>query len=156
MRSNINRERSKEQSLEDEVRLVVIWEESQHPVHYVQGFLISGERKGDQSLEPLIIIQGVKLYQTLSENLLMISGWRSTDQVQDLRCNFLRKDGDSMNKLCLAYFGSRTGCQLEPTRLLLRQARKQATSCKHWRSEMMKLRMMEERGFQYLPVQEHC
>ena len=82
---------------------VVIWKESQHPVNQVRGFLIPGERKGYQSLEQRIIVQGVKRYQTFSENLVRISSWRSTDKVQDLRCNFLREDGDSMIKLCLAY-----------------------------------------------------
>ena len=49
------------------------------------------------------MFQGVECYKTFSENLVRISGRRSPDQVQDLRCNLLREIGDSMIKLCLAY-----------------------------------------------------
>ena len=69
----------------------------------MQGLLIPEERKRDQSLEPLIIVQGIERYQSLSENFIRISGWRSMDQVQDLRSYLLREDGDSMIKLRIAY-----------------------------------------------------
>ena len=89
MGSNINRETSQEQSAEDEVRLVVTWEEGQHPVHQMQGFLVASKRKRHQSLELLIIVQGVESDQSLSENLVRMASRRSLDKVQDLRGNFL-------------------------------------------------------------------
>ena len=49
MQPNIDRKKSKELSAEDEVRFIIIWEKSQHSVHQMQGFLVSKERKRNQS-----------------------------------------------------------------------------------------------------------
>ena len=58
----------------------------------MQGFLVPGGRKGYQSLETLIVVQGIERYKTLSENSVRISSRQSVDKVQDLRCNLLRED----------------------------------------------------------------
>ena len=86
---NINQETSEEQSPEDEIKFVVIQEEGQHPIHQMQGFLVSRERERDQSLKSFIIVQGVESDQLLSENLIRIASRRSSDMDQDLRGNFL-------------------------------------------------------------------
>ena len=68
------------------------------------GLIIPGEWEGNQSLKPLIFIQGVKHYQRVSEDLTRISGQSSKDKVQDLGSNFLRKNSNFMVKLSLAYW----------------------------------------------------
>ena len=62
MGTNISWQMSQEQTSEDEVGLVVIREESYHLVLQMQGFLVPGEREGNQSLESLIIVQRVQGY----------------------------------------------------------------------------------------------
>ena len=69
----------------------------------MQRLLISGERKRNQSLKTLIIIQSIECYQPFTENLIGISGRRSKDQVQDLRSYLLRNDHVRVVKLSLAY-----------------------------------------------------
>ena len=56
---------------------------------FLQGFLVSGERNRNQRLKSLIIVQGVECDQSLSENLLRITSRRSSEKIQNLRCNFL-------------------------------------------------------------------
>ena len=63
------------------VWFIIIRKESKHPVHQVRQLLISGERKRDQGLETLIIVQRIKCYKTLSENSIRISSWKGVDQV---------------------------------------------------------------------------
>ena len=60
MITDIDGEALEKQPPEDEVRVVVIREKGEHPVHQVRRFLVPGERKGFQSLEPLIVIQRVE------------------------------------------------------------------------------------------------
>ena len=66
------------------------------------GFLVSGERKGPQILETLIVVQGVECIQQFSENLVRISGGRSMNQIQNLGCNLLMKNSDSIVELSLS------------------------------------------------------
>ena len=58
---------------EDEVRLVVIGEEGEYPVHQVRRLLVSREREGYQSFKTLIVIQRVQLDKTLSEYFVGVS-----------------------------------------------------------------------------------
>ena len=58
VRSDVNRKASEKQPPEDEVRLVVVGEEGEHPVHQVRRLLVPGERKGYQSFKMLIVIHG--------------------------------------------------------------------------------------------------
>ena len=81
MALNIDQETSQEQTAENEIWFIVILKESQHPIHQMQGFLFSGEKERDQSLELLVIVQGVESYQSLSENLAGIASRRSSDKV---------------------------------------------------------------------------
>ena len=60
LRGNIFGEALEEQPPEDEVWFVIIRKKSKHPVHQVKGLLISRERKGDQGLESLIIVQYIE------------------------------------------------------------------------------------------------
>ena len=92
MRTDIDGEALEKQPPEDEVWSVVIREKGEHPVHQVRRFLVLGERKGYQSLEPLIVIQRVKSDEPFSEDTVGVSSWRSADQIQDLRCYLLRQD----------------------------------------------------------------
>ena len=54
--------------------------------------LVPRERKGNQSLEALIIVQRIERYKTLSENSIRIPSRWSADKVQDLGRHLLRKD----------------------------------------------------------------
>ena len=92
MRTDINVEVSEKQPPEDEVGFVVIREKGEHPVHQMRRFLVPVERKGYQSLESLIVVQRIENDEAFSEDTLRVSGWRSADQIQDLRCYLLRQD----------------------------------------------------------------
>ena len=92
MRPDFYREALEKQPPEDKVRSVVIRKQSKHPVHQMRWLLITGERKREQGLESLIIVQGVECDETLTENTIRVSSWRGADQVQDLRGNLLRKN----------------------------------------------------------------
>ena len=84
MRTDINGEALEKQPPEDEVGFVIIRKKGKHPVHQMRGFLVSGERKGYQGLELLIIIQRLERDETLTENTVRVSGRRGADQIQDL------------------------------------------------------------------------
>ena len=84
MRTDINGEVSEKQPPEDEVRFVIIRKKGEHPVHQMRRFLVSGERKGYQCLESLIVIQCVESDETFMENTVRVSGRRGLDQIQDL------------------------------------------------------------------------
>ena len=81
---DINGEASEKQIPEDDVGFVIIRKKGQHPVHQMRGFLVSGEVKGYQGLEWLIVIQRVERGEMLTENAVRVSGRRGTDQIQDL------------------------------------------------------------------------
>ena len=51
----------------------------------------------------MIIVKGVESDQLLSENLVRFTSRRSTDEIQYLRCNFLRWNSHSVVKLSLRY-----------------------------------------------------
>ena len=84
MRKYIYREASEKQPPEDEVWFVIIRKKGEHPVHQMRRFLVSGERKGYQCLESLIVIQCVESDETFMENTVRVSGRRGLDQIQDL------------------------------------------------------------------------
>ena len=73
VRPDVNRETSEKQTSEDEVRLVVVGKEGEHPIHQVQWLLVSGKREGYQSFKPLIVIQRVQLDEALPEYFVGIS-----------------------------------------------------------------------------------
>ena len=81
MRTDINGEASEKQPPEDEVGFVIIRKKGKHSVHQMRGFLVSGERKGYQGLESLIIVQHVERDEMLAENTIRVSSRRGTDQV---------------------------------------------------------------------------
>ena len=88
MGSNIDQETYQEQSVEDEIRFIVIQKEGQHLIHQMEGFLVHGERERDQSLKSLVIVQGVESDQSLSKKLVGITSRKSSDKVQGLRGKF--------------------------------------------------------------------
>ena len=81
---DINGKASEKQSHEDEVGFVIIRKKGKHPVHQMRRFQVSGERKGYQCLESLIVIQRVECDEMFTENTIRVSGRRGADQIQDL------------------------------------------------------------------------
>ena len=70
VRPDVNRKTSEKQTSEDEVRLVVVRKKGEHPIHQVRRLLVPGEREGNQSFKPLIVIQRVQLDEASAENLV--------------------------------------------------------------------------------------
>ena len=66
-------------------------------------FLVSREKKRNQSLESLVIIQSVEGNQPFLENLVRISSRRNIDEIQRLRSNILRENSNSVVKLSFRY-----------------------------------------------------